>query len=299
MPRTRSRRPLTEFMCQEVCGYTRSSPVPGEYFRVTAPSATIRFRSATTGALATKLQWPGVLALPAVPGWTAAVKTAGRRYGHDHRSTWNSATMCISPPAPWLPGACPESASKPASRTLEGHQEWLHNAPQRWRSTERVAELEKKTRTNGENLLNAMDIHEILEHLPHRYPFLLVDRCSIASRQVDPCLQERDDQRTLFCRPLSASPGDAGGADHGGAGAGGRHPVVQDLGEKPDLNSLFFFVGIDKARFKKTVTAGDQLHLHVRSSASCAISGSSKRGLRVDGEIVAEAELMCAKSNVA
>jgi 3-hydroxyacyl-[acyl-carrier-protein] dehydratase len=70
------------------------------------------------------------------------------------------------------------------------------------------------------------------------------------------------------------------------------------LGEKPDHTSLFFFVGIDKARFKKTVTAGDQLHLHVRIQRQFRNIWRFEAVASVDGETVAEAELMCAKSNI-
>jgi 3-hydroxyacyl-[acyl-carrier-protein] dehydratase len=116
-----------------------------------------------------------------------------------------------------------------------------------------------------------MDIHEIIEHLPHRYPFLLVDRVlECRARKIHPRLQERDHQRTVFYGPLPASPGDARRADHGSAGAGGGILSFKTLGEKPDMTSLFYFVGIDKARFKKTVTAGDQLHLHVEHPAPVA-----------------------------
>ncbi|HPU80537.1 3-hydroxyacyl-ACP dehydratase FabZ [Accumulibacter sp.] len=144
-----------------------------------------------------------------------------------------------------------------------------------------------------------MDIHEIIEQLPHRYPFLLVDR-------------------VLECEPGQAihayknvtinEPFFTGHFPH--------HPVMpgvlilealaqaagilsfKTLGAKPDSSSLFYFVGIDGARFKKTVTAGDQLHLHVSILRQMRNIWKFKAEARVDGEIVAEAELMCAKSSI-
>jgi 3-hydroxyacyl-[acyl-carrier-protein] dehydratase len=71
------------------------------------------------------------------------------------------------------------------------------------------------------------------------------------------------------------------------------------MGSKPDANSVFYFVGIDGARFKKPVTAGDQLHLHVEIKRQMRGIWKYKAEARVDGEIVAEAELMCAKRDVA
>jgi 3-hydroxyacyl-[acyl-carrier-protein] dehydratase len=66
----------------------------------------------------------------------------------------------------------------------------------------------------------------------------------------------------------------------------------------PDENSLYYFVGIDNARFKQPVLPGDQLHLHVHVIRE-------KRGLwkfgaeaRVDDKVVTSAELMCARREV-
>ena len=66
------------------------------------------------------------------------------------------------------------------------------------------------------------------------------------------------------------------------------------LGNKPDEKSVYYFVGIDGARFKRPVSPGDQLHLHV------SMDGPVRRGLwkfkaeaRVDGQLATEAGLMC------
>ena len=135
-----------------------------------------------------------------------------------------------------------------------------------------------------------MDIHEILEHLPHRYPFLLVDR-------------------VVDCEPGRAihayknvsinEPFFVGHFPH--------HPVMpgvlilealaqaagilsfKTMGQKPDANSVFYFVGIDGARFKKPVTAGDQLHLHVSILPQIRGIWKYKAEARVGGELVAEA----------
>ncbi|MCX7172519.1 MAG: 3-hydroxyacyl-ACP dehydratase FabZ [Proteobacteria bacterium] len=139
-----------------------------------------------------------------------------------------------------------------------------------------------------------MDIHQILEHLPHRYPFLLVDR-------VLECLPG---ERILAYKNVSINePFFPGHYPH--------HPVMpgvliiealaqaaailsfKTLGGKPDDKSVYYFVGIDGARFKKPVTPGDRLMLEVSILAN-------KRGLwkfagraLVDGQLAAEAELLC------
>jgi len=144
-----------------------------------------------------------------------------------------------------------------------------------------------------------MDIHEVMAHLPHRYPFLLVDR-------------------VLTCEPGKSieavknvtinEPFFQGHFPH--------HPVMpgvlimealaqaagilsfKTMGTLPDENSVFYFVGIDNARFKKPVTAGDQLHLHIEILRQMRGIWKFKAEARVDGEIVAEAELMCAKRDI-
>ena len=148
--------------------------------------------------------------------------------------------------------------------------------------------------------MNSMDIHAILEHLPHRYPFLLVDR-------VVNC--EAGKSIHAYKNITINEPFFTGHFPH--------HPVLpgvlimealaqaagilsfKTMGAKPDDNSVFYFVGIDNARFKKPVTAGDQLHLHVELVRQIRGIWKYKAEARVDNGVVAEAELMCAKRDVA
>ena len=142
--------------------------------------------------------------------------------------------------------------------------------------------------------MNGMDIHEILEHLPHRYPILLVDRV----------LDVVPGERIVALKNVSVNePFFPGHYPH--------HPVMpgvlsvealaqaaailsfKTLGGKPDDKSVYYFVGIDGARFKRPVSPGDQLILEVSIQAN-------KRGLwkfaglaKVEEQIAAEAELMC------
>ena len=139
-----------------------------------------------------------------------------------------------------------------------------------------------------------MDIHEILQYLPHRYPILLVDRV----------LEVVPGERIKALKNVSVNePFFPGHYPH--------HPVMpgvliveamaqtaailsfKTLGDRPDDKSVYYFVGIDGARFKKPVAPGDQLIMEVRIL-------TSKRGIwkyaataSVDGQLAAEAELMC------
>jgi 3-hydroxyacyl-[acyl-carrier-protein] dehydratase len=139
-----------------------------------------------------------------------------------------------------------------------------------------------------------MDIHEILAHLPHRYPMLLVDRV----------LECEPGKRILALKNVSINePFFSGHFPH--------HPVMpgvliveamaqaaavlsfKTLGTLPDDKSVYYFVGIDEARFKRPVGPGDQLLLDV--SILRMVRGIWKFAgrARVGDNIVAEAQLMC------
>ncbi|MBI4294133.1 MAG: 3-hydroxyacyl-ACP dehydratase FabZ [Betaproteobacteria bacterium] len=139
-----------------------------------------------------------------------------------------------------------------------------------------------------------MDINEILAHLPHRYPMLLVDRVL----ECDP------GKRILALKNVSINePFFSGHFPH--------HPVMpgvlivealaqaaavlsfKTLGTMPDDKSVYYFVGIDGARFKHPVTPGDQLLLDV--SIERRVRGIWKFAAvaRVGENVVTEAQLMC------
>ncbi|HSG21936.1 MAG: 3-hydroxyacyl-ACP dehydratase FabZ [Betaproteobacteria bacterium] len=144
-----------------------------------------------------------------------------------------------------------------------------------------------------------MDIHEILEHLPHRYPFLLVDRVL----EVVPGKSIHAYKNITMNEPYFV-------------GHFPHHPVMpgvlimealaqaagilsfKTMESKPDANSVFYFVGIDECRFKKPVMPGDQLHLHIQIQRQMRGIWKYIAEARVDGEIVAEAKLMCAKRDI-
>ena len=69
--------------------------------------------------------------------------------------------------------------------------------------------------------------------------------------------------------------------------------TAKTMGSKPDDKSVYYFAGIDGARFKKPVSPGDQLNLHVEIIASKRGIWKFKAEARVDGQLATEAELMC------
>jgi len=140
----------------------------------------------------------------------------------------------------------------------------------------------------------SMDIHEILEHLPHRYPFVLIDR--IVSMELGK-------EITALKNVTINEPFFPGHFPH--------HPVMpgvliveamaqaaavlsfKTMGAKPSDDSVYYFAGIDSARFKKPVSPGDQIILNVKIDRILKGIWKYSGVARVDGVVVAEAEMMC------
>lgn len=144
-----------------------------------------------------------------------------------------------------------------------------------------------------------MEINDIIKLLPHRYPFLLVDRVTelklgeslSAYKNVtinEPFFQGHFPQRpvmpgVLILEALAQATGLL---------------AFKTSTQQAERDSLYYLVGIDKARFKKPVEPGDQLKLDV-------VLMRTKRGIwvfkteaSVDNKIVATAEIMCTERKI-
>ncbi len=143
-------------------------------------------------------------------------------------------------------------------------------------------------------MADAMDIAAVLEHLPHRYPFLLIDRIPeielgkriVALKNVtinEPFFQGHFPHRPIMPGVLILE------AMAQAAGI----LVFRTLGEKPDANSVYYLVGIDKARFKRPVVPGDQLELEVVLERGVRGVWKFSCTARVEGAPVCEAEMLC------
>ncbi len=144
-----------------------------------------------------------------------------------------------------------------------------------------------------------MDIHAILEHLPHRYPFLLVDR--VVSYEVGKSIHAYKNvsiNEPFFVGHFPHHPVMPGVLIMEALAQAAGILSFKTMESKPDANSVFYFVGIDECRFKKPVMPGDQLHLHVEVERQMRGIWKYKTEARVDGQIVAEAKLMCAKRDL-
>ena len=144
-----------------------------------------------------------------------------------------------------------------------------------------------------------MDIHDILQHLPHRYPFLLVDRVlSCEPGKSIHAYKNVSINEPFFVGHFPHHPVMPGVLIMEALAQAAGILSFKTMGELPSDDSVFYFVGIDNARFKKPVSAGDQLHFHVDITRQMRGIWKYRAVAKVDDEIVAEADLMCAKRDI-
>ena len=138
----------------------------------------------------------------------------------------------------------------------------------------------------------SMNINEILDHLPHRYPFVLVDK--VLSYEVDKKIEAVKNvtiNEPFFPGHFPHYPVMPGILIVEAMAQAAAILSFKTINDKPNDHSVYYFVGIDKARFKKPVIPGDQLKLNV--SIERTIKGIWKyKGIAmVEDEIAAEAEI--------
>ena len=138
-----------------------------------------------------------------------------------------------------------------------------------------------------------MDIREILTYLPHRYPFLLLDRILefepndrlLAQKNVtinEPFFQGHFPNfpvmpAVLILEAMAQATGLL---------------ALRSMELPPGDNSVYYFVGIDKARFRKPVTPGDQLLIEVKREKTSRRVWQVAAVARVDDAVVADAKIM-------
>ncbi len=139
-----------------------------------------------------------------------------------------------------------------------------------------------------------MDINEILKHLPHRYPMLLVDRvleCEPGKRIR--AMKNVSINEPFFNGHFPHFPVMPGVLIVEALAQAAGILSFQTMGRLPDASSVYYFVGIDGARFKRPVVPGDQLILEAEiTRQSRGIWKYQARAL-VEGQVATEAELMC------
>jgi 3-hydroxyacyl-[acyl-carrier-protein] dehydratase len=143
--------------------------------------------------------------------------------------------------------------------------------------------------------VNGMNIHQILEYLPHRYPFLLIDRViSCEPGTAIEALKNVTINEPFFGGHFPHHPVMPGVLIIEAMAQAAAILSFMTMGMKPEKNAVYYFVGIDNARFKKPVMAGDSLRLHVGLQRHMRGIWKFVATAKVEDVIVAEAGIMCA-----
>jgi 3-hydroxyacyl-[acyl-carrier-protein] dehydratase len=146
----------------------------------------------------------------------------------------------------------------------------------------------------------SMDIHQILKQLPHRYPILLVDRVLEIEKGVRiRAIKNVSINEPFFMGHFPHRPVMPGVLMLEALAQAAALLSFDALGAEPDDNTVYYFAGIDGARFKRPVEPGDQLILDVSIDRMKAGIFKFKARALVGEEVAVEAELMCTMRKIA
>lgn len=139
-----------------------------------------------------------------------------------------------------------------------------------------------------------MSVEEIMKYLPHRYPFLLLDRI-VECKHGDSitAIKNVTINEAFFQGHFPDTPVFPGVLILEALAQASGVLVLSDPKLKPENESLFLFVGIDNTRFKRPVIPGDQMRLESRLTRMKRNYGIFETNAYVKNELAASAELKC------
>jgi len=140
-----------------------------------------------------------------------------------------------------------------------------------------------------------MNIHEVMKYLPHRYPFLLVDRVlemTLGERIV--AIKNVTINEPVFVGHFPHSPVMPGVLIIEAMAQAAAILAFKTRGAVPDENSVLYFAAIDNARFKRPVLPGDTLTFEMTLTREMRGVWKFSGVARVGDEMAAQADLMCA-----
>jgi 3-hydroxyacyl-[acyl-carrier-protein] dehydratase len=145
-----------------------------------------------------------------------------------------------------------------------------------------------------------MDIHKILTQLPHRFPFLLVDRVlELDKGKSIKAIKNVTINEPFFTGHFPLRPVMPGVLMLEALAQAAALLAFDMSGITPDEKTVYYFAGIDGARFKRPVEPGDQLTLYVTLDRMRAGVYKFKARAMVGDELAVEAELMCTMRSIA
>ncbi len=144
-----------------------------------------------------------------------------------------------------------------------------------------------------------MDIHQIIQKLPHRYPFLLVDRVLEIEKGISiKGLKNVSINEPFFPGHFPHRPVMPGVLMLEALAQVSALLAFDAMGQEVDPTVVVYFVGIDNARFKRPVEPGDQLILNSKLERSKAGIYKFSCTATVGDELAAQADLMCTMRKV-
>lgn len=147
--------------------------------------------------------------------------------------------------------------------------------------------------------MNTIKIHEILEYLPHRYPFLLVDRViDLEPEKKLTAIKNVTSNEPFFTGHFPQRPVMPGVLILEALAQASGILIFTITKQKPSEDNWFYLAGIDNARFKKIVEPGDQLHLEVELEKMKRDIYKFKCRATVDGELACSADIMNARGSL-
>ena len=145
-----------------------------------------------------------------------------------------------------------------------------------------------------------MDIHQILQKLPHRYPILLVDRVlELEKNKRIKAIKNVSINEPYFTGHFPHRPVMPGVLMLEALAQAAAILAFETLGMVPDSNTVYYFAGIDGARFKRPVEPGDQLTLDVTLERMKAGVFKFKARALVGEDVAVEADLTCTMRSIA
>jgi 3-hydroxyacyl-[acyl-carrier-protein] dehydratase len=142
--------------------------------------------------------------------------------------------------------------------------------------------------------MKTLDINQIKEYLPHRYPMLLVDRVlDWESGKSISAIKNVTANEEFFNGHFPHKPVMPGVLMVEAMAQAAALLSFLTMGQKPDENSVVYFIGIDGVRFKRPVVPGDQMRMDVEIVRHARGIWKYHAKASVDGQIVVEADLMC------
>ena len=148
--------------------------------------------------------------------------------------------------------------------------------------------------------MNSLDINQIKQYLPHRYPLLLVDRVLNweSGKSID-AIKNVTINEEFFNGHFPNKPVMPGVMTIEALAQTSALLAFLTMGQKPDENAVVYFLGIDNARFKRPVEPGVQLRMHVEILRHSRGIWKFQARATVDDQLAVEAELMCTMRSVA